>query len=101
MTRKKSIGKKEKVGVKLSLEERKLFLVDPIRIHKDLADPILGTPTGAPILLTLNELEDLGVTSQPKPITPRTRRSEKNSMPSSRRSTTCSKPIPMKSRPSH
>ena len=60
MTEKKSLGKGKKVGLKLSLEERKLIVGDPIRIHRQLADPIRATPTGAPVLLTLDDLEDLG-----------------------------------------
>jgi hypothetical protein len=60
MTRKKLIGKEKKVGIKLSIEERKLILEDPIHMHDELADPIRATPTGAPVLLTLDDLEDLG-----------------------------------------
>src|SRR5262245_28003855 len=60
MTHKEFSGKDEKVGIKLSPVERKLILGDPIHIHEELADPIRATPTGAPILLTLDDLEDLG-----------------------------------------
>ena len=60
MTRKEFNGNETKVGLKLSLEERKLILGDPIHIHQELADPIRATPTGAPVLLTLDDLEDLG-----------------------------------------
>ena len=60
MTRKEFNRKDEKVGIKLSLEERKLVLGDPIHIHEELADLIRFTPTGAPVLLTFDHLEDLG-----------------------------------------
>jgi hypothetical protein len=60
MTRKEFSGKDEMVGIKLSVAERKLILGDPIHIHQELADPIRATPTGAPVLLTLDDLEDLG-----------------------------------------
>ena len=60
MTRKEFNGKDANVGIKLSLEERKLILGDPIHIHEELADLIRFTPTGAPVLLTLDDLEDLG-----------------------------------------
>ena len=60
MARKKFIKKNEKIGIKLTVAERKLVLEDPIHIHKKLADPIRATPTGAPVMLTLHDLEDLG-----------------------------------------
>jgi hypothetical protein len=60
MTPKKNFGKVKKFGLKLSLEQRKLILGDPIRNHRQSADPIRATPTGAPVLLTLDDLEDLG-----------------------------------------
>jgi hypothetical protein len=60
MTRENPIGKDKKVGLRLSLEERKLILEDPIHIYQALAEPIRATSTGAPILLTLDDLEDLG-----------------------------------------
>src|SRR5262249_54506967 len=60
MTHKEFSGKDEKAGIKLSPVERKLILGDPIHIHEELADPIRATPTGAPVLLTLDDLEDLG-----------------------------------------
>ena len=51
---------RRKVGITLSQEERKLILGDPIFIHPELADPIRTTPIGTPVLLTLDDLEDLG-----------------------------------------
>jgi hypothetical protein len=60
MTRKRFDGRDEWVGIKLSLEERKLILGDPIRIHQAFVDSIRATPTGNPVLLTVDELEDLG-----------------------------------------
>ena len=60
MTQKEFNGKDRKVGIKLTVEERKLILGSPIHIHPELADPIRATATGAPVLLTLDDLEDLG-----------------------------------------
>ncbi len=60
MNRNKNPGKEKKVRIKLSLEERKLILGDPIRIPQAFVDSIRATPAGAPVLLTVDELEDLG-----------------------------------------
>jgi hypothetical protein len=60
MGRKESFGKEKRVGLKLSIEERKLILGGPVHIHERLVELIRATPTGAPILLTLDDLEDLG-----------------------------------------
>ena len=59
MTRKKTIEKNEQVGLRLSLAERKLILEEPIHIHDKLAEPIRSTPTNAPVMLTLDDLDDL------------------------------------------
>lgn len=59
MTRKKTIEKDEQVGLRLSLAERKLILEEPIHIHDKLAEPIRSTPTNAPVMLTLDDLDDL------------------------------------------
>src|SRR5262245_33585411 len=100
MPRRKFIGKDKKVGIKLSPVERKLILGDPIHIHEKLAHPIRATPTGAPILLTLDDLEDLGgyVAAEANHTTDRS--SEGNSTQSSRRSRNCWKPTQTKSRSS-
>ncbi|MGD0043939.1 MAG: hypothetical protein ABSE84_26625, partial [Isosphaeraceae bacterium] len=58
--RKKCIDKNEKLWLRLTLAERKLILEDPIHIHDEIADPIRATLTGFPVLLTLDQLEDLG-----------------------------------------
>jgi hypothetical protein len=60
MARKKSLRKKKKVALKLTIDERKLILGDPIEIPKELAEPIQATATGAPVMLTLDDLKDLG-----------------------------------------
>jgi hypothetical protein len=60
MARKKSVRTKKKVALKLTVAERELFLGDPINVPKDLADAIRSTPTGAPVMLNLDHLEDLG-----------------------------------------
>ena len=60
MPAKKRKRSNERFGLKLSIEERKLTLASPIHIHEELAESIRATPTGAPVLLTLVELEDLG-----------------------------------------
>ncbi len=58
--RKKCIDKNEKFGLRLTVAERKLILEDPIHVHDELAVPIRATPTGALVLLTVDQLEDLG-----------------------------------------
>jgi hypothetical protein len=60
MTKKKNVEKQHKVGLKLSVEERKLILGSSIHIHQGLAESIRATATGAPVLLTLDDLDDLG-----------------------------------------
>ncbi len=60
MPSKKFIKPNDKVGLRLTLVERKLILEDPIQIHDELADPIRATPPGTPVQFTLDELEDLG-----------------------------------------
>ena len=60
MPAKKRNQSDERVGIKLSLAERRLILGDPIHIHNKLADLIRSTPAGAPVLLTLDDLEELG-----------------------------------------
>ena len=57
---KKWIDRNEKLGLRLTLAERKLILEDLIHIHDEIADPIRATLTGFPVLLTLDQLEDLG-----------------------------------------
>jgi len=57
--RKKLVDKNEMLGLRLTLAERKLILEDPIHIHDEIADPIRATLTGFPVLLTLDQLEDL------------------------------------------
>jgi hypothetical protein len=59
MAMKKTRGTKAKVGIKLSSPQRKLLLDDPIFIHKELAEPIRGTATTVPVMLTLDDWEDL------------------------------------------
>jgi hypothetical protein len=56
--RKKVVDKNEKLG--LTLAERKLLIEDAIHIHDRIADAIRATPTGAPVLLTFDQLGDLG-----------------------------------------
>jgi hypothetical protein len=60
MNRKKKLGKEKKVSLKLSIEERKLILGSPVHIHRGLAESIRAMATSAPVLLTLDDLEDLG-----------------------------------------
>ena len=59
MVRKKIIGKGEKVGLKLTVAERKLMLESPIQIPDELAEPIRATAPGDPVMLTLDDLGDL------------------------------------------
>ena len=55
--RKKCIVKNEKLGLRLTLAERKLILEDPIHIHDEIADPFRATLTGFPVLLTLEVID--------------------------------------------
>ena len=58
--RKKRIKRSEKVGIRLTAAERKLVLEEPIHIHAKLAEPIRSTATNSPVMLTLDDLDDLG-----------------------------------------
>jgi hypothetical protein len=59
MTRKKNLGKAKRVALKLSIGERTLILGGPLQIHQGLAESIRATPTGATVLLSVDDLEDL------------------------------------------
>ncbi len=56
---KKTRGTKGEVGIKLSTPQRKLLLNAPISIHEEFAEPIRGAATTAPVMLTLDDWEDL------------------------------------------
>jgi hypothetical protein len=49
----------EKVGLRLTVAQRKLILEHPIYIHDKLAEPIRNTATGALVMLTLDDWDDL------------------------------------------
>jgi hypothetical protein len=49
----------EKVGLRLTGAERKLILEALIHIDDELAGPIRSTPADAPVMLTLDDLDDL------------------------------------------
>jgi hypothetical protein len=49
----------KRIGLKLSIEERKLILGGPVHIQEGLAEAIRATVVGTPVLLSLHELEDL------------------------------------------
>ena len=57
--RKKIVEKGEKVGLKLTVAERKLILEDPSFIPDELAEPIRATAPGDPVVLMLDDLGDL------------------------------------------
>src|SRR4051794_40342370 len=59
MARKKTTETTGKVGIKLSPPQRKLLIEEPISIHKGLAEPIRSTSATAPVMLTLDDWEDL------------------------------------------
>jgi hypothetical protein len=59
MARKKVKEKDKQFGLRLSSPERKLLLGDPIHIHDELAEPIRNTATGALVMLTLDDWDDL------------------------------------------
>lgn len=49
----------QKVGLRLTGAERKLILEAPTHIDDELAGPIRSTPADAPVMLTLDDLDDL------------------------------------------
>jgi Plasmid pRiA4b ORF-3-like protein len=59
MTEKTHIHPDEKIGLKLTGAERKLILEGLIHIDDELAVPIRNTPANAPVMLTLDDLDDL------------------------------------------
>ena len=61
MPAKKRKQSDERIGLKLSVEERTLILGGPVLIQERLAEFIRATATGDPVPLTLDDLEDLGV----------------------------------------
>ena len=64
--RKKCIDKNEKLGLRLTLAERKLILEDPIHIHDEIADPIRAKPiTLAPKKLIRTRRASEGSASEP------------------------------------
>ena len=89
MPTKKQIQPGEKVPLKLTVAERKLVLEDLMCLDEDYEQIIQGTPTGKPVMMTLDDLDDLEATSPPKPITATTRKSRRSSTPSFRRYKTC------------
>ncbi len=60
MNAKKLVKKHDKVELQLSPAELRLILEEPLQIRDRLADPIRATPAGSPVMLTLDDLEDLG-----------------------------------------
>jgi hypothetical protein len=61
MTRKYFIGNEKKVGLELFVEEQTLILGVPVLIDERIAEFIRATAMGDPVLLTLDDLEDLSV----------------------------------------
>jgi hypothetical protein len=57
---KKQIQPGEKVPLKLTATERKLVLEDLMCLDQDYEQIIRSTPSGKPVMLTLDELEDFG-----------------------------------------
>jgi hypothetical protein len=58
MTTKKQIQPGEKVPLKLTATERKLVLEDLLCLDEEYEQVIQGTPTGKPVMMTLDELDD-------------------------------------------
>jgi hypothetical protein len=59
MTWKRRIKRDEKVGLELSLDERKLLLTGLVFLHKRVEMAIRSTPPGREVMLTLGDLDDL------------------------------------------
>lgn len=57
---KKQILPGEKVPLKLTATERKLVLEDLMCLDQDCEQIIRSTPSGKPVMMTLDELEDFG-----------------------------------------
>ena len=60
MSRRKQIKPGEKVPLKLTAAEKKLVLEDLTCLDRELQQILQNTPTGKPVLLSLDDLEDLG-----------------------------------------
>jgi len=60
MPTKKQIQPGEKVPLKLTAAERKLVLEDLMCLDQDYEQIIQGTPTGKPVMMTLDDLDDFG-----------------------------------------
>ena len=59
MPQRKQIKPDEKVGLKLTIAERKLILNDLIGVDQEYIQTIQDTPPGKPIHFTLNDLDNL------------------------------------------
>jgi hypothetical protein len=59
MTRKRCIRPGEKVGLKLTQAQRDLLLVSLVLIPREVEEAIRSTPSGEPLMFTLDELDDL------------------------------------------
>ena len=60
MPTKKHIQPGEKVPIKLTAAERKLVLEDLMCLDEDYEQIIQDTPTGKPVMMTLDDLDDFG-----------------------------------------
>ncbi len=60
MPNKKQIQPGEKVPLKLTAAERKLVLEELMCLDQDYEQIIRGTPSGKPVMMTLDDLEDFG-----------------------------------------
>ena len=85
MPTKKQIQPGETVPLKLTATERKLVLEDLMCLDEDYEQIIRETPTGKPVMMTLDELDDFGGYIAPEAITATTRRRRRSSTPCSRK----------------
>ena len=60
MPRRKQINPDEKFGLKLSPVERKIILVEVMCLDEEYEEVLRSTPTVKPIMLTLDQWDDLG-----------------------------------------
>jgi hypothetical protein len=59
MTRKKLIELGKKVGLELTQAQRSLLIEASLPIPKEVGQAILSTPVDEPLMLTLDDLDDL------------------------------------------
>ena len=88
----------EKVALKLTPSERKLVLEGLLCLDEEYEQIVRAAPAGKPVMMTLDELDDFAGYVAAEANHTEDKSSRRNSTPSSRRSRSCSKRTPTKSR---